>query len=114
MTKGINTAASGLTANQRRLQISAHNTANLNTKNFKKSRASLKEGKHGGVEATVRKEEVPGTPTQETDPSDGASANVEIAEETVEQISARRGFKANAQVIRTQDEMLGKLLDLRG
>ena len=34
-----------------------------------------------------------------------------LAEETVERITAKHAFKANAVVIRTADEMIGALLD---
>ncbi len=39
-------------------------------------------------------------------------ADVDMAEEAVEQISARAAFSANVQVIRTANQMMGQLLDL--
>jgi len=36
-----------------------------------------------------------------------------LVEETVERISAKVSFKANVAVLRTADEMLGALLDIR-
>ena len=36
----------------------------------------------------------------------------ELAEEVVEQIKAEKELAANADVIRTQDEMLGEVVDL--
>lgn len=41
------------------------------------------------------------------------SSNVDIAEEVVGQIVAKAAFKANASVIRTSDELLGTLLDIK-
>ncbi|MBX3478972.1 MAG: flagellar hook protein FlgE [Caulobacter sp.] len=42
----------------------------------------------------------------------GADAQVDLAKEAVEQITARTDFKANLSVIRTADEMMGELLDI--
>lgn len=40
-------------------------------------------------------------------------SNVDIAAEVVDQILAKTAFKANASVIRTSDEMVGTLLDIK-
>jgi flagellar basal body rod protein FlgC len=39
--------------------------------------------------------------------------DTDLAREAVEQISAKNDFKANAAVIKTADEMIGALLDLK-
>lgn len=41
------------------------------------------------------------------------ASSVDPVQETVEQIGAKHAFSANLSVIRTADEMLGALLDLR-
>ncbi len=41
------------------------------------------------------------------------SSNVNIAEEAVNMILAKTAFKANANVIRTADEMIGTILDIK-
>jgi flagellar basal-body rod protein FlgG len=41
------------------------------------------------------------------------TSNVDIAEEVVNQILAKTAFKANANVIRTADEMIGTILDIK-
>ena len=40
-------------------------------------------------------------------------SNVDITEEIVDQIVAKAAFKANANVIKTNDEMLGTILDIK-
>ena len=40
-------------------------------------------------------------------------SNVDLIKEAVDQIVAKAGFKANVNVIRTADEMLGTLLDIK-
>lgn len=89
-------ASSGLQAAQLRLDTSAHNVANLNTPNFKRQSVVQQAQPNGGVGATVQ-----------TATETGAS----LAQDTVEQISATYAFKANLQVFRAQDRMLGALLD---
>lgn len=41
------------------------------------------------------------------------TAKVDLAEEAVQQISAKTEFKANAAVVRAADEMAGALLDIK-
>lgn len=41
------------------------------------------------------------------------TSNVDLAQEAVDQILAKNAFRANANVIRTADEMTGALLDIR-
>ncbi len=41
------------------------------------------------------------------------SSNVDLAEEAINQIIAKTAFKANANVIKASDEMLGTLLDIK-
>lgn len=41
------------------------------------------------------------------------SADVDYAAEAVEQIQAKQAVSANVSVIKTADEMLGRLLDIR-
>ena len=42
-----------------------------------------------------------------------ADQKVDLANEAVEQVSAKTDFKANAAVIRIADEMTGALLDMK-
>ena len=90
---------SGLHAAQLRLGASAHNVANLNTPDFRRhSVAQQAAGEGAGVHATVQR---------------GAQAGVALAQEAVEQMSATCAFKANVQVLKTQDRMMGALLDIQ-
>lgn len=42
-----------------------------------------------------------------------AESSVDLARETVEQVTTKHAFSANLSVIRTADQMLGALLDLK-
>lgn len=41
-------------------------------------------------------------------------SNVDLAEEIPETITAQRGFQINLVTIKTQDEMLGNIIDMVG
>jgi flagellar basal-body rod protein FlgC len=40
-------------------------------------------------------------------------SNVDLGEEAVNQIIGQRGFEANLQALKTADEMLGRILDIK-
>lgn len=92
-------ASSGLQAAQLRLDASAHNVANMNTPGFRRHAVSQEAvPDSAGVRATVQRQ-----------PQEG----VALEQEAVEQMSATYAFKANLQAIKTQDEMMGSLLNVR-
>ena len=91
-------AHSGLQAAQNRLGASAHNIANLNTPGFQRLRTEQAAvASPGGVMATAQRE------------PQGAA----LEQEVVEQMSATYAFKANLQVLKAEDRMMGSLLDVR-
>lgn len=98
MSPLLNTAVSGMQASQVRLGVSANNVANAQTEGFQRSRVDLQAQQSGGVTARVERLPQPG---------------VDLVQEMVEQKSATYAFKANAQSVRTADEMMGRLLDTR-
>jgi flagellar basal body rod protein FlgG len=116
MISGIRSTLAGLLGQQKKVEASAHNTANLLTEGYKKTRVTLVEGTSGQVEARSEKIETPG-PIIYEQTSAGFSpvelANVELGEEIPGLLLSRRFFQANLKHIRAQDEMLGTLLDIR-
>lgn len=92
-------AASGLGAAQLRLDSAAHNVANVNTGSFRRQEVVQTEAPGGaGVQASLRKADTPG---------------VALEQEAVDQMAATYAFKANLQTLRTQDRMMGALLDVK-
>ncbi|MBU4425017.1 MAG: flagellar basal body protein [Gammaproteobacteria bacterium] len=92
--------SSGLQAAQLRLDASAHNVANMNTPGYRRQAVAQQAvADSAGVRATVQRQ-------QEAD-------GVALEKEAVEQMSATYAFKANLQTIKTQDEMMGALLDVK-
>lgn len=92
--------SSGLQAAQLRLDASANNVANMNTPNYRRQVVAQEEAADSaGVRATVQREQ--------------GAEGVALEKEAVEQMSATYAFKANLQTLKTQDEMMGSLLDVK-
>lgn len=90
---------SGLQAAQLRLDASAHNVANLNTPGFRRQVVEQTEASgSAGVQASVQR--------------DGQAGSA-LEKDVVEQMSATYAFKANVQVIKTNDQMMGALLNTK-
>jgi flagellar basal-body rod protein FlgC len=129
----LSIAASGLAAASRRLEVSASNVANAsdtgplpdapNAANFPPVYAAQRVDQvdvaGGGTVANVSTAS-PGYVTQ-YDPTapfadkNGlvAAPNVDLANEAVQQITARVDFAANAKVIQVYSEMMKSLLDIK-
>lgn len=91
-------ASSGLQAAQLRVGAAAHNVANLQTPQFQRQGVAQQARSGGGVAASVQSTGQVGT---------------RLEEDLVAQMSATYSFKANLQTLRTADQMLGTLLDVR-
>lgn len=93
-------ASSGLQAAQLRLDASANNVANMNTPGYRREAVAQQADADGaGVRATLQREQ--------------DAKGVALEQEAVEQISATYAFKANLQTLKTQDAMMGSLLDVK-
>lgn len=90
-------AGSALQAFSTGQQITANNVANLNTDGFKASKATFQENGTGGVSATV-------TSTQDS---------VDISREAVNLLINTQSFKANLNVLKTDDEMSKVLFNIK-
>ena len=114
MSEAINTALSALRATLRKQDATAHNIANVNTHDFKKSRAVFEETSPAGVKVTISRVETPGTPLPHDDAiGDGHEmSSVSLEEELVDLITTQHTFTANIKTLQTEDEMQGALLDI--
>ena len=117
MISAVNSTISALQANKTRLGVTADNIANVNTDEFKKSRAILKEGSNGGVQANIKRVNTPGHRYQELEGNqlvEKEGSNVNLEEEVPELMVTQRTYEANLKVLQTHDKMLGTLLDITG
>jgi flagellar basal-body rod protein FlgC len=115
MISSVKIAVSALQAYNTKLGVSANNIANVNTEEFKKSSATLKEGANGGVEVNVRRIDTPGHRYQELEGGkvvEKETSNVDMGEELPEMMITERGYQANLKTLQTYDEMVGTLLNI--
>lgn len=91
-------AQSGLQAAQARLSASAHNVANGQTEGFKRETVQVSADSDGGVKVSI---------------SQAAQAGVNLEQDVVNQMAAKQDFVANLKVMKTADQMMGSLLDVR-
>ena len=92
---------SSLLAHQDFANANANNVANVNTGGFVPTQTTLSDNK-GGVQASFQKVDNNGSTLSQTD------LNTEITDQVVLQ----NGHEVQATAIKTQDEMLGSLLDI--
>jgi flagellar hook protein FlgE len=116
MISAIYSALSGLTAFSTQIDVTAHNVVNVITNEFKKSRTEFVALETGGVLPVIQKNESVGPSIPNTTGYGSAQlelSNVDLGEETVNQILAQRGFEANVSTLKTADDMLGTILDIK-
>lgn len=91
-------AHSGLQAAQARQGASAHNIANMQTEGFKRETVSAQAAPQGGVVVSI---------------SQAAQAGSDVTQDVLDQMSAKHAFMANVQVLKTADNLMGSLLDVK-
>jgi flagellar basal-body rod protein FlgC len=99
-------ASSGLRLEERRLEQSAQNIANVNTEGYESRVVLSRDQPAGGVSPTYSPQGL----APHDDGAPAAPSNTDIAAETVTQISSLRAFQADLAVLRTADTMLGELV----
>ncbi len=117
MIPALNSTISALRAFVTKLGATADNIANVNTDEFKRNRATLHEDHNGGVRVELSKDNRPGfryDTYEDGQKVEKETSNVDLAEEIPDLMVTRRAYQANLKTIKTQDEMLGSLLDTIG
>lgn len=92
---------SSLIAHQSFANTNANNIANVNTDGFVPTRTTLSD-KSNGVQASFYKIDGNGSSLSQTD----------LSREMTDQVIIQRGHEVQGSAIRTQDDMLGSLLDI--
>ncbi len=100
----ISSNVSSLMSNQTYMNNNAHNVANANTDRFNPHNTTISEMQSGATKAN--------TTIQTSNESEKSQTN--LAKELTDQVTIEKVAQSNVQAIRTQDEMLGSLLDIRG
>jgi flagellar basal-body rod protein FlgC len=120
---GLNIGASGLQAYQRALDVSANNVANALTKNFQPRQPQFQEAAPAaaGVVVTLSPagNQIANAVNNANNSNNGNQASLDQASgtdlttEIINQIQYQAGFNFSAKVVKTNDEILGTLLDLK-
>ena len=109
-----NAAISGLQAASLKLRVSANNVANANTDGYQRQQVTTQAGTYG-VEVKVEKVSTV-EPTNSVQASgdlrSDATSNFDVAEESLEMKAAQNLFEANLKTLNTNDNMLGRILDI--
>jgi flagellar hook protein FlgE len=101
----LDASLSGLNAAATQVGVAANNVANLNTNGFRARSVDFASTPDGGVVASNLR-------VNPADPAPNGS-NVDPAAEMVSLMTGSMFFKANATVVRAQNELLGVVLDLK-
>ncbi len=116
MISSINSNLSALVAFGKKMGVTSNNIANVNTDGFKKSRVILNEGHSGEVRAAIEQVDTPGpihTVIEDGLAMEKELSNVDLTQEIPEMIPTKRAYEANLKAIKTLDEMMGALIDLK-
>lgn len=107
--RAMSISASGIQASQSRQDLTAHNTANLQTPRYKALRANQAEQPAGGVAtAPPTRLEAPGPILEGVEGS-----NVDLANEMAQSNVNLRSLQANAKVFKADDDMFQSVLDMK-
>lgn len=98
----ISNNISSIQAHQNMMNVSANNVANVNSDGFVPSNARIVSG-NNSINTDVSKADDNGSKISQTD----------LAKEIPNQIVAKEATAVNVTAIKTQDEMLGSLLDIK-
>jgi flagellar basal-body rod protein FlgC len=111
----LNNSITALQAHVKKLGVTAHNIANVNSEGYKKYRATMEEDPFGGVRVNIGRVNSPGHPYEVVENGQSVvkeTSNVDLAEEIPNLMIAQRGYEANLKTIQTQEKVLGSLLDI--
>lgn len=111
----LNNSISALQARVKKLGVTANNITNVISEGYKKYRASMEEGFHGGLKVNITRVDPPGSQYEMIEngqPVEREMSNVDLTEETPNLMIVKQGYEANLKTIQTQDKMLGSLLDI--
>jgi len=99
----ISTNISSLEANQTFINANANNIANVNTDGFRPTQTTISNPAQGSIQANLSQTDDTGSPKSQTD----------LTKEISDQVIIGGVSKVNITSIKTQDEIMGSLLDIK-
>ncbi|MEA2059275.1 MAG: flagellar basal body rod C-terminal domain-containing protein [Thermodesulfobacteriota bacterium] len=112
MTTSINTSTQAIKAFGTGMAVTANNIANVESEDFKSSRAVMNEEDNGGVKVTLSQNSSPGPLVTRDDGSTQALSNTDLASEFTSMINFQSGYDANIKSVQTADEMKGTIINM--
>ena len=111
--KTLNISLSALNSFSKVQDVVANNVANINTDGYSARRVRLEElPNNQGVRAEeVREEDTRQPERLNENRTNLPQNNVELAREFTEMIQNQNAYNANAQVVRTENQMVGELIN---
>ena len=114
----LTTGTSGLSANQRALDVAANNVVNANTPGFQPQRAQFQESSPAGtgvsLSAEGRRLSASENPAATGDAQAASLPNgAGLASELTDTLVYKAGFNLSANVVKAADEALGSLIDVK-
>jgi len=111
MISEISASISGLLTFGNKLSNTAHNIANSNTDGYKTKVATITEDDKGLPKVNLVKSNTSGALVEEYGVTRETS-NVDLAAEFPQMMIAQRGYEANIQALKTQNEVLKSILNI--
>jgi len=99
----LNTAVSGMQVSQARLNVTAHNIANVNTAGFQEMTAQQTEDSPSGVRISGY--------TRTPNP-DASNSGTDLATQMTNLDIDKSSFTADTKVFKVQNEMIGTVIDM--
>lgn len=113
MSNATDIAITALRAFDLKNQVIANNIANVNTDEFKKSRAVMIQTSLPGVAVSPEQVNTPGD-TVTIAGVERETSNVDVAEELINLMVNTQNYEANIRTVKTTQEMQGTLFDILG
>jgi len=107
-----------LSALEVKMSSTANNIANVETGEYKKTKATLVEGKSpGSVSVEISRDESADPIVYESygeTPVERELSNVDLVEAFAQSMITKRNFEANLKIFQSYDAMLGQVIDVFG
>jgi flagellar hook protein FlgE len=114
MLKVADIALTGISTNILKLDAASNNITNVNTPDYKAIRVPTVEENEGGTRGVPIRDTRDGNLIIHSDTGKiEESSNTNLAVEFTNLMAAQRSVQANVNVIRTSDELLGTLFDIK-
>jgi len=116
MISSLNSSISALKAFGTKIKVSANNISNILSEGYKKKRVILTEGPQHSVIANIETVNTPGVVVPEKNESGTLImkelSNVALEEEIPQSMISKRYFEASLNMIESEDELLGEIVDI--